>query len=146
LRPCTGAPWRDIPEKYGNWNLIHRRSWRWSALRRPGERTLSLSPKAIAESGLYNIDNATVRAHVSAAGGNGGFIGALLAAPGAGSPVKFIASVTPDDALSPFITRRAKRQKKQGYDKLIDLPGRAPDTLVADKAYDADAIRNDLKS
>ena len=27
----TGAPWRDIPEKYGNWNSIFRRFRRWSA-------------------------------------------------------------------------------------------------------------------
>ena len=27
----TGAPWRDVPEKYGNWNSIYRRFRRWSA-------------------------------------------------------------------------------------------------------------------
>lgn len=26
----TGAPWRDVPEKYGNWNSIFRRFRRWS--------------------------------------------------------------------------------------------------------------------
>ena len=26
----TGAPWRDVPEKYGNWNSIYRRFRRWS--------------------------------------------------------------------------------------------------------------------
>lgn len=31
------------------------------------------------------------------------------------------------------------------YDTLIDLPERAPDALLADKAYDSDAIRHDLK-
>jgi transposase len=31
------------------------------------------------------------------------------------------------------------------YDTLIDLPERAPEALVADKAYDSDAIREDLK-
>ena len=31
------------------------------------------------------------------------------------------------------------------YDTLIDLPERAPDALLADKAYDTDAIRDDLK-
>jgi len=44
----------------------------------------------------YNIDSTTVRAHVSAAGGKGGFIDELLAARGAGSPVKFIVSVMPE--------------------------------------------------
>ena len=27
----TGAPWRDVPEKYGNWNSIYRRFRRWSS-------------------------------------------------------------------------------------------------------------------
>ena len=33
----------------------------------------------------------------------------------------------------------------KSYDTLIDLPERTPDALVADKAYDSDAIRSDLK-
>jgi transposase len=32
----------------------------------------------------------------------------------------------------------------KAYDALIDLPERAPDALLADKGYDADAIRADL--
>jgi transposase len=34
----------------------------------------------------------------------------------------------------------------KAYDTLIDLPERAPDALLADKAYDTDAIRADLKA
>lgn len=26
----TGAPWRDLPEAYGNWKNVHRRFCRWS--------------------------------------------------------------------------------------------------------------------
>lgn len=28
----TGAPWRDLPEEFGNWNSIFRQFRRWAAL------------------------------------------------------------------------------------------------------------------
>jgi transposase len=105
----TGAPWRDVPGKYGNWNSIYRRFRRWSACGVWESVAVTLA-KAMAESGHYNIDSTTVRAHVSAAGGKGGFINELLAARGAGSQVKFIVSVMPEAGPSPSISRRAKRR------------------------------------
>jgi hypothetical protein len=67
------------------------------------------SRRKMAESGHYNIDSTMVRAHVSAAGGKGGFINELLAARGAGSPVKFTVSVMQRDDRSPSSSRRDKR-------------------------------------
>jgi transposase len=67
----TGAPWRDVPEKYGNWNSIYRRFRRWSASGVWESVAIALA-ETMAESGHYNIDSTTVRAHVSAAGGKGG--------------------------------------------------------------------------
>jgi transposase len=105
----TGAPWRDVPEKYGNWNSIYRRFRRWSVSGVWESVAVALA-ETMAESGHYNIDSTTVRAHVSAAGGKGGFIDELLAARGAGSPVKFIASVMPEGGPSLSISPPAKRQ------------------------------------
>jgi transposase len=104
----TGAPWRDVPEKYGNWNSIYRRFRRWSACGVWESVAIALA-ETMAESEHYNIDSTSVRAHVSAAGGKGGFINELLAARGAGSPVKFIVSVMPEDAPSPSTSRLARR-------------------------------------
>ena len=59
----TGAPWRDVPEKYGNWNSIYRRFRRWSACG-VWESVATALAEAMAESGHYNIDSTTVRAHV----------------------------------------------------------------------------------
>jgi hypothetical protein len=55
----------------------------------------------MADSGHYNIDSTTVRAHVSAAGGKGGLVEELLAASGAGSPVSFTAWLMHGDGHSP---------------------------------------------
>jgi transposase len=105
----TGAPWRDVPEKYGKWNSIYRRFRRWSTCGVWESVAIALA-ETMAESGHYDIDSTTVRAHVSAAGGKGGFINELLAARGAGSPVKFIVSVMPEVAQSRSTSRPAKRR------------------------------------
>ena len=105
----TGAPWRDVPEKYGNWNSIYRRFRRWCA-NGVWESVAVALAETMAENGQYNIDSTSVRAHVSAAGGKGGLINELLAARGAGSPVKFIVSVMPEDGPSPSTSRPGKQR------------------------------------
>ena len=59
--------------------------------------------EVMVDSGHYSFDSTTVRAHVSAAGGKGALIDALLAARGAGSPVSFTALLMPLDDRSPSI-------------------------------------------
>ena len=105
----TGAPWRDVPEKYGNWNSIYRRFRRWCASGVWESVAVTLA-ETMAESGHYSIDSTSIRAHVSAAGGKGGFINEVLAARGEGSPVKFTVSVMPAAARSRSTSRRAKRR------------------------------------
>ncbi len=104
-----GTPWRDVPEQYGNWNSITRRFRRWS-VSGVWESVATALAETMAESGHYSIDSTSVRAHVSAAGGKGGFIDELLAARGAGSAVKFIVSVMPGEGPSRSTSRRARRQ------------------------------------
>ena len=131
------------PEKYGNWNSIFRRFRRWSASGVWESAAVALA-ETMAESGHYNIDSTSVRAHVSAAGGKGGSIDELLGSRGGftskihclgdarGRPIAF--NLTPGEAAD-----------CKTYDTLIELPEQAPDALLADKAYDTDAIRDDLK-
>jgi transposase len=65
-----GTPWRDVPPKYGNWNTIYRRFRRWSEAGVWEAVSVTLA-EIMADSGHYSIDSTTVRAHVSAAGGEG---------------------------------------------------------------------------
>jgi transposase len=79
----TGAPWRDLPSEFGNWNSVWRQFRRWT------EADLwDVLLQALADSGgdadaLQMIDSTIVRAHHCAAGARGGLRGRLSAARGA---------------------------------------------------------------
>jgi len=104
----TGAPWRDVPEKYGKWITVYQRFRRWSEAGL-WEAVASALTQAMADNSRHSIDSTTVRGHVSAAGAKGGLNDRLLAARGAGSPVKFIVSVMPTASRSSSTSRAAKR-------------------------------------
>src|SRR5438105_6325185 len=68
----TGAPWRDLPERYGKWKTCHDRLLRW---RRQGVweqvlQALQGEAEAVGEVvwTVVSIDGTTVRAHQHAAG------------------------------------------------------------------------------
>jgi transposase len=68
----SGAPWRDLPERYGPWQTAHRRFVRW---RRDGtwDRVLARLQLVADQRGLldyaqWNIDSTIVRAARPAAG------------------------------------------------------------------------------
>jgi transposase len=74
----TGAPWRDLPERFGPWQTVATRFYRWT---RSGlwDRILAeLRSIADARGGIdwevHMIDGTNVRAHRCAAGAKGGSI------------------------------------------------------------------------
>ena len=103
----TGAPWRDVPEKYGKWMTVYQRFRRWSAAGIWEAVAVTLA-QAMADNSSHSVESTTVRGHVSAAGAKGGLANKLLAARGAGSPVKFIVSVMPKASRSLSTSRPAK--------------------------------------
>jgi transposase len=72
----TGAPWRDLPERYGPWKTVATRFYRW---RRAGvfDRLLAEVQAIADEQGKVNwevhyVDGTIVRAHQHAAGAKRG--------------------------------------------------------------------------
>ena len=79
----TGAPWRDLPERYGPWKTVYERFRRWS---REGlwDKILQRLQMRLDKQGrsawdLWCVDGSSIRAHRSAAGGRKK--GALLENP-----------------------------------------------------------------
>ena len=80
-RLATGAPWRDLPERFGSWRTVYSRFRRWqhagvwdralAALQAAGDA------KGELDWALHFLDGTTIRAHPHAAG-----------APKKGAPTK----------------------------------------------------------
>ena len=62
----SGAPWRDLPERFGDWKNVHRRHGRWAA----SGVWLNLFKHlaADADNEYVMIDSTVMRAHQHAAG------------------------------------------------------------------------------
>ena len=69
---ATGAPWQDVPERYGPWQRVYTRCRRW---RRAGawDRILAAAQQQAAAAseldwGVHFVDGTVIRAHQHAAG------------------------------------------------------------------------------
>ena len=62
----TGAPWRDLPERFGNWNSVHKRFARWSKSGVFDKIFRTLSEDADME--FLLMDGTIVKAHQHASG------------------------------------------------------------------------------
>ena len=66
----TGAPWRDLPERYGPWKTCHERLRRWTA---DGTWDKILARAQVRDDGqpvdwVVAVDSSVVRAHQHSAG------------------------------------------------------------------------------
>ena len=61
----TSAPWRDLPERYGNWNSVYQRFNRWS---QNGRWQAIFEALQDPDLEWMMIDSTMVRAHQHAAG------------------------------------------------------------------------------
>ena len=72
----TGAPWRDLPERYGSWSTVSGRFYHWSKIGLWQQVLAALQEGADAEGQLnwdiHFVDGSVIRAHQHAAGAKKG--------------------------------------------------------------------------
>jgi len=141
----TGAQWRHLPDEYGKWNSVFRRSRRWVTTGVFDAMLETLAEPAGRDIAADMIDSTVVRAHHCAVGikrgtqqtetlarSRGDFTTKLHArCDGRGLPLGFV--------LAPGQTHDV-----QGFAPLFRMIGERIEAFRADPGYDADAIRNEI--
>lgn len=151
----TGAPWRDLHERFGSWSTVWSRFRRWTAAG-VWQRVLEALKCEADREGRFDwvthyVDGTIVRAHQHAAGAVGGqHHGALgwsrggfstkvhLRAAGGGKPVALVLSggerhesLFDEALLAAGRVRRAGRGRPRGR----------PERLVGDRGYSYPRVR-----
>jgi len=138
----TGAPWRDLPERFGKWNSVFQRFHRWC---KTGVLQTIMEALQDPDLGVLLLDSTIVRAHQHAAGAEGttpqaealgrsrgGFSTKIhVACDGLGKPVKIILTPGQDHDVTqgPALIANSDAEK-----------------MIADKAYDSDAFIEAIES
>ena len=73
---ASGAPWRDLPERYGPWQTVYTRFQRWT-LAGVWDRVFAAVQREADAAGrldwtVHFVDGTVIRAHQHAAGAKGG--------------------------------------------------------------------------
>nr|WP_234899987.1 IS5 family transposase [Streptomyces filamentosus] len=154
----TGAPWRDVPERYGPWTSLHTRFRRWAADGTFDRILRAAQAKADAAGDIdwtVSVDSTIVRAHQHAAGARkGGRSPALgrsrggltskihLVCDAIGRPLAFVLTGGNTNDCTQFTAvMDAVRVPRTGPGR----PRTRPDHVIGDKGYSSKAIRTWLR-
>ncbi|RRK01815.1 IS5 family transposase [Opitutaceae bacterium TAV3] len=130
----TGAPWRDLPEDYGDWKNTHRRFCRW----RDKGQWEGLLNELIQEPDFewLMIDASHVKAHAHAAGAAGGNEASGLTKGGPNTKIH-LAVDAHGMPVRVIVTAGSVADCTQAGALIRNLPAQC---LLADKGYDTNAI------
>jgi len=158
----TGAPWRDLPERFGPWHTVASRFYRWVAAGVWDRVLAALQRRAdlagALDWGTHFVDGTVIRAHQHAAGARkrarghpavaadealgrsrGGFSTKLhLRAEGGGKPMALLVTAGQrheQTAFRPLMEHGAVKRAGRGRPRV------RPDRVVGDRGYTGRPIR-----
>jgi transposase len=136
----TGAPWRDIPPSFGNWNTLYQRFRRWAKAER-WERMRQLLLPRVEDGELFLLDSTIVKAHPHAAGARR--VGGVACDPALGRSrggftTKLHAVVSSSGQLVRCVLTGGQVNDVTQAESLVS--GLSGTAVVADRAYDSDAF------
>ncbi|QMT45935.1 IS5 family transposase [Neisseria dentiae] len=136
----TGSPWRDLPEEFGNWKSIHKRYRRWVLADRFHDIFEELNRDLDME--YVMIDGTIVKVHRHGQGAKGGLLNQAIGQSKGGMTTKILAMVDALGNLIDFKLMPGQRNDICGVEPLIKE--KEFDALLADKAFDADWLVEEL--
>jgi transposase len=135
----SGAPWRDLDDRFGRWESVYRRYRRWALTGR--WETLRRSLTVVRNGELLLLDSTIVKAHPHAAGarkGRQGGGGEGLGRSRGGFTTKLHALITQDGQLVRYVLTGGEVNDITQAKELVRAgEGSA---VVGDRAYDCNAF------
>jgi transposase len=137
----TGAPWRDLPESFGNWNSTWRRLDRW-AKKGVWQRVFEVLQDPDLE--WVILDSTSIRAHPHAAGakkkvdGSGGQAAQALGRSRGGFTTKIHGAISGLGLPAKLLLTPGQAADVSQAEELLE--GLRPAVVIADKAFDSKAL------
>ena len=137
----TGAPWRDLPDRFGNWNSIWRRFDRWA---RKGVWREVFEVLQDPDLEWLILDSTVIRAHQHAAGarkgddGTGGQADQALGRSRGGLGTKIHAAVSGLMLPVRLLLTAGQEADVTQAEKLIE--GLPIEVVIGDRGYDSDKL------
>lgn len=143
----TGIQWRDMPKCFGKWDAVYNRWRRWEQNGYWKDIWVELQSTAPESASELFVDSTVIRAHQHASGGpiKESRRATGRSRGGVGTKVHVIAT-NPKTVVAVTITPGQAHDAPEFEALMMDVPEQTTATaVVADRAYDSDAIRDDLE-